>query len=226
MASTRAARQQVRDRWYREAPKHNIQYLQDASAHYDGETGIAFRSNDPLAELYSMLKEHAARVDAMRYALQSSGLSGEAIGQLAALSGVRGKPVAHLPEVSFLTVRGAPGGDRHFTLLANLAHKNVAVVTGEGRRLLPEEHTLSLLTGFVGSYPNTFLVVDTRALPEFVAAVRGLASEADYAELLGRYGLRRTDARFWAHSDALHAAYRRWAPREAGQFDYNRYENR
>ena len=56
--------------------------------------------------------------------------------------------------------------------------------------------------------------------------VRGLASEADYRELLTRYGIRRTDERFWAHSDALHAAYRRWAPREAGLFDYNRFENR
>jgi hypothetical protein len=224
----RGARQPVRNRWYRDAPKQNIQYLQDAGAYYDGETGIRFRTNDPLTELYSMLKEHVARVDTKRYALVSSGFSGEPLQQLAALSGVRGMPVSHLPEVAFLTVRatdGMAGGDRHFTLFANRAHRNVAVVMGEDRRLLPGEDTLSVLNGFAGAYPNAFLVVDAKDLAGFVEAVRGLASEADAGRLLERYGVRRTDARFWAHSDALHAAYRRWAPKEAGLFDYNRYDN-
>jgi hypothetical protein len=56
--------------------------------------------------------------------------------------------------------------------------------------------------------------------------VSRLASEADFRDLLSRYGIRRTDERFWAHSDALTNAYRRWAPKEAGLFDYNRFENR
>jgi hypothetical protein len=41
-----------------------------------------------------------------------------------------------------------------------------------------------------------------------------------------RFGIRRTDARFWAYSDSLHAAYRAWATREAGLFDYSRIDNR
>jgi hypothetical protein len=45
-------------------------------------------------------------------------------------------------------------------------------------------------------------------------------------DLMERFGIHRTGPRFWAHSDALHAAYRRRAPVEAGLFDYNRYENR
>ncbi|HXC41521.1 MAG TPA: fatty acid cis/trans isomerase, partial [Burkholderiales bacterium] len=86
--------------------------------------------------------------------------------------------------------------------------------------------TLSLVTGFVGSYPNVFLEVDAKQLPEFVSAVRGLASEADFDGLFKRYGVSRTGAQFWAHSDEVHRAYRQWAPREAGVFDYNRLENR
>ena len=66
----------------------------------------------------------------------------------------------------------------------------------------------------------------TRHFPQDIHAVRGLGSESDYQALLARYGIRRTDARFWAHSDALHLAYRRWDAREAGLFDYNRFENR
>ncbi|MGH8699994.1 MAG: fatty acid cis/trans isomerase [Burkholderiales bacterium] len=43
---------------------------------------------------------------------------------------------------------------------------------------------------------------------------------------MARFALRRTDTRFWSHSDAVHATYRRWAPVEAALFDYNRFENR
>jgi len=80
--------------------------------------------------------------------------------------------------------------------------------------------------GFIGAYPNAFLLVGAADLPQFANAVRGLKSEADYRALLARYGIRRTDARFWSHSDALHLAYRRWEAKEAGLFDYNRFENR
>jgi hypothetical protein len=222
----RASRQRVRDRWYRDAPKQNIQYLRDASAYYDGETGVAYRTSDPLAELYALLKGHVARVDTKRYAIQSSGLTGEPLGAVAALSGLRGKAISHLPEMSFLTVRdGGAGGDRHFSLFVNRAHRNVSVVMGEDRRLLPDEDTLSVLNGFAGAYPNAFLAVDAKELAGFVEAVRSLGSEADATRLLERYGVHRSNAHFWAHSDALHAAYRRMAPREAGRFDYNRYEN-
>jgi hypothetical protein len=82
-----------------------------------------------------------------------------------------------------------------------------------------------VLNGFAGGYPNAFFALDEKDLPAFISAVRALASKADATRLLERYAMRRTDARFWQHSDALHAAYRRLAPKEAGVFDYNRYEN-
>ena len=40
---------------------------------------------------------------------------------------------------------------------------------------------------------------------------------------MARFGLRRTDTRFWSYSDGVHAAYRRWAPVEAALFDFNRF---
>jgi hypothetical protein len=102
----------------------------------------------------------------------------------------------------------------------------VAELLGDDKRRLPDEDNLSLVNGFIGAYPNAFFMVDAADLPEFVEGVQRLASEADYRKLLTRFGIRRTDERFWAHSDALQAAYRRSAPKEAGLFDYNRFENR
>jgi hypothetical protein len=213
----RAARQAARDRWYRGAAKEAIQHLQNADAYYPGETGIRYRSADPLGELYAMTRARLARVDPGRGAIRGSGME--------ELAYLRGRAVSFLPEASFITLRGASGGDRHYSLLVNRAHSNVTQMVGEGRRLRPEEDTLSVVNGFAAAHPNAFLVVEAKDLPAFSAAVRGLGSEADATKLLERYGIRRGDPLFWAHSDALHAAYRRLAPREAGVFDYNRYEN-
>ena len=57
-------------------------------------------------------------------------------------------------------------------------------------------------------------------------AVEALPKDTPVVIPIAAYGVRRTDERFWAHSDALHIAWRRSAPREAGLFDYNRFENR
>ncbi len=59
-----------------------------------------------------------------------------------------------------------------------------------------------------------------------VTAISTLASEADYAALVDRFGVRRSDPAFWEHSDDLFAAFETLSPVEAGRFDYNRLENR
>jgi hypothetical protein len=222
----RAARQGVRDHWYRGASAEHIEYLRVTDSYFAQETGIDFTSQDPLAELYAMMKAYAAPVSTQRYAIAESGLTGAPLRSLTDLSRIQGRAISHLPETSFLTVRTAAGSDHPFTLLSNSAHSNVAELLGDDKRRLPDEDDATLVNGFIGAYPNAFFVVNAGELPGFVDAVRGLASEADYQKLLARYGIRRTDERFWAHSDALYAAYRRWAPREAGLFDYNRFENR
>jgi hypothetical protein len=221
----RAARQPVRDHWYRNASPAHSQHLQSTESYYPLESGIAYKTADPLTELYAMLKAHAAPVTSPRFAIANSGLKGAPLASLVELSSVRGRAISHFPETAFLTVRGA-AGDRHFTVLSNNALANVAELFGEEKRRLPDEDTLTVVNGFIGAYPNAFFAVDAAELPGFVSAMRGLASEADYGKMLERYGIRRTDERFWAHSDALMGAYRRWAPKEAALFDYNRFENR
>ena len=61
---------------------------------------------------------------------------------------------------------------------------------------------------------------------ELVAQVEGLRSEADYSKLLDRFGIRRTDPRFWAVSDQVSADYQNAEAISHGVLDYSRYENR
>lgn len=222
----RDTRRTVRARWYRDASKPHIQQFADTDAYFDGETGIAYRSADPLGELYAMLKARLAPVASPRYSIANAGLTGAAQRGLETLAAAHGRAASHLPELAFLSVQAPSGRRVHFSLIANRAHSNVAYLFNEDKRRLPDEDDVTLAYGFIGAYPNAFFSLRSDQLPEFAAAVQGLASEADYAALLTRYGVRRTDARFWPTSDQLHAAYRSWAPREAGLFDYNRFENR
>ena len=222
----RDSRQGVRDRWYRGAGRESIDLLQDTQAYFPYETGIRYATADPLAELYAMMKKRAAPVTSPRYALAASGLTGAPLRELNRLAALRGRALSHLPETAILTVRDAAGRDHHFSLIANRAHSNVAELFDEKERRLPDEDSVLLANGFISAYPNAFFLIDILKLREFVDAVARLDSESDYSALMEAYGIRRTDARFWAHSDALHLAWRRSAPREAGLFDYNRFENR
>jgi Fatty acid cis/trans isomerase (CTI) len=59
-----------------------------------------------------------------------------------------------------------------------------------------------------------------------VASIEGLRNEADYSALLDRFGIRRSDERFWAVSDQVSADYRNSEALSHGVLDYSRYENR
>jgi hypothetical protein len=221
-----ASRDSVRDRWYRDVGDDVKQYLQGDKAYFAHETGIVYRTNDPLAELYGLLQKRLARVMSHRYDVTTRGLSPQAARSLERLASLQGKAVTNLPESSFLTVVTPQGAEHHYTLLRNSAHLNVSTLFEEAKNRVPDEDTLTLVDGFLGSYPNAFFRVTSNEIPDFVASVAHLSDEASYAELMGRYGIRRTDARFWQQSDSLYAAYRKGWPIEAGLFDYGRYENR
>jgi hypothetical protein len=97
---------------------------------------------------------------------------------------------------------------------------------GEKKFRAPEEDTLTVVPGFLGTYPNVFLVVNESDLGRFASLISTMRDEDDYSSLLDKYGVRRTSPEFWQQSDAFHAAYQQDAPVEYGLFDYSRLENR
>jgi hypothetical protein len=125
-----------------------------------------------------------------------------------------------------LQIEPATGGPQYFSLLRDTAHANVAHLVREKASLVPADNRLTVVPGLLGAYPNAIYRINERDLPAFEAAIRSLASEADYRALADRFAVRRTSPGFWAVSDALHEAWRQAAPLEAGLLDYNRLENR
>jgi hypothetical protein len=216
----------VRDFWYRGASQDVKDYLFGRRINFEQQTGIPYTTRDPLPELFLKLRAYLSPVLIRDHELSFG--PKELVPALQRLTTLKGRAVSWLPQTAILSVTGVRESPEpvFYTLLENNAHSNISQPFAEQQRRLPDEDTLTVAHGFIGAYPNAFLQVDGSQLPQFVTAVTTLAGEADYRRLMDRYGIRRTDRRFWRHSDSAHRMYRRLAPIEAGLFDYNRLENR
>ena len=219
-------RQAVLDHWYRGRSEPQTRYLADANTYFPRQSGMQFRSNDTLGELYAAMRARVARVRAPALDWRGNlGLDAAEIGQIKRLSAVRGIAAAEMPELSILLLQRPDGTITATSLVRNSAHSNVAQIFDEDARRLPAEDTLLAIDGIAGAYPNALFAVDVEKLPDFVAAVGSLANTDDLTRLTDRFGVRRSDRRFWPLSDALHAEWRRRSPGEAAVLDYSRLEN-
>ncbi|HEX6736308.1 MAG TPA: fatty acid cis/trans isomerase, partial [Azonexus sp.] len=192
-----ADRQPVLDHWYRGRSEPHIRHFADAAAFFPKETGMRYRTRDHLGELYAALRARVAGVRERSLEHRTNGWAPRETAQLQRLSAVRGPAAALMPENSLLLVSQPDGALRIVSLIRNSAHSNVAELFGEAKRRLPQEDTLLALDGVVGAYPNAFYALPAGELAAFATAVAGLGSEADLVQLTERFGVRRTDRRFW-----------------------------
>ncbi len=125
-----------------------------------------------------------------------------------------------------MEVLGAGGVEQRSSIIRPDSYSTNAQVFQEAERRIPSEDSLTVVKGFIGSYPNVFFQLHEKDLGDFIKAIIALRSEQDYAGLVSRYGVRRNAPWFWRLSDKFHAYYKKHYPTEAGLFDLNRYENR
>ena len=218
-----AQRLAARDHWYRgDSLDTREQVYGGPTTTLAVESAIRYRTSDPKRELLDMLKAKLAPVLNTRFDIDRR-VAPPLRAPLHELERVRGASLQWLPESSLLVVE-APAGDITFSLLRNTAHASVSNLLGEQRELRPDEDTLTVVPGVIGSYPNAFYRVRAADLSAMAAAIRQLRSEADYASFAKRWAVRRTSPDFWAFSDALTARYRKDQAIDAGVLDYNRFE--
>ena len=224
-ALPKRARRVERDNWYRGAHDYVKKHINWSHDTFDLETNITFKSSEYKSELFDMLSNRLNANLSTKYAITT--LEDEFINtQLNKLSGIWGQRATLLPELSFLTISDAATEQKVFTLIRNSAHSNISHLFSEKTERLPEEDSLTITKGIVGAYPNAFFKLTKAQLKDFVDSIYSLSSEADYEILLDRYGVRRTNQEFWAHSDFIHSIFQKQHPIEAGLLDYNRLENR
>ena len=147
-----------------------------------------------------------------------------ALRPIASVRAVRSTPFArYMPDLASVLVR-VRGDTKHYSIVHNREHDNVSWISGEQRRLAPEEDTLMLREGFLGAYPNMVFVIEAGQAGAFAAAITRLRSGRDYQRLVTRFGVPRTDERFWTVWDEINAHFRKSQPVDFGWLDLTRYD--
>jgi hypothetical protein len=94
--------------------------------------------------------------------------------------------------------------DLVYSLIVDRGYRFNNVAFGMNLARNPQADEISVFTGVMGDFPNLFLDVPLPELNEFIAAVKGLKSKNDFAALVERFGVNRTEAKFWAFQDFVH----------------------
>jgi hypothetical protein len=144
------------------------------------------------------------------------------------LSGLPAKQapwLRYLPELSYVVIHNEDGEiEKVVSMIINKAHSNVSFIFGEDDRRIPEEDTMILVDGVLGSYPNFIFWVERKKLRQFADETEKIKDQAGMAQWVGVYGIRRTDRRIWAVLDKLHQ-YRWRMSGDESLLDVSRYDN-
>lgn len=221
-----AERLRLRDYWYRGASDAVKAYLYGPQTQLHHAPAISYHSDQPQQELYQLLQQRLAPVLDQRLEPAASGMPAEWIAALAGVQAVPGLAASRMPEVTQLLLTDKGKLVQVVSLLRTSAHSNITSLFDEAANRLPAEDQLVALAGVVGDYPNAFWQLEVSELATAISQIAALTDESSYQALLGRYGVRRTDPRFWGWSDALAAWSLNQTPLTAGILDYNRFENR
>jgi hypothetical protein len=148
----------------------------------------------------------------------------QALRRVASIKAADTTPFARsLPDLAVVQVRGNDGSARLYSFVHNREHANVSWISGESDRLAPQEDSLTVRAGLSGAYPNMFFVVPEAEIDAFSNAVARLKSAVDYDKLVDRFGVRRSNEKFWLVYDAINSAHLADDPVRSGSLDLTRY---
>ncbi|MEE2897104.1 MAG: fatty acid cis/trans isomerase [Gemmatimonadota bacterium] len=230
-------RESIHASWYIGATRSLDYRWADELRDAEGPTRVSFQaSGDVKVQLFEQILEENSAVAGPPDPLnrckhgdcdrpETTTLERQTEAALRKLSAVRGPWVQTLPEVTRLRVRSADQAAA-WTLVRNIDHDNVAYMFGEQKRIAPENDTLTIRRGYLGSYPNFAFDVPLDELDQFSASLQGITGPEAFSTTASRWGVRRTSERFWPVMDWFADDFRDRSPREAGLFDLGRYQNR
>lgn len=232
----KSARQEMHDDWYQGVIPNLTKLYEEPLFSIDKETGIEYQTQNYKREFLVKFKAKLGAAAVKPYSInecidQSCDVSAnkeqaQAESILGGLTRLQGAVLAPFPEISFLRIMTKnPKNDLVFTLLKDKALKNLSTMFGEDLRHTPERDKLTVLRGFLGSYPNFFFTVKSEELSTFLSDLKKINSEQSLEYFFAHYGVRRSDSAFWTHFDWFNDKYVEQNGLSAGIFDLNRYDN-
>ncbi len=130
----------------------------------------------------------------------------------------------HNSNIAMIGIKNIPNKeDMVVTAVVNRWHNNVSFMFEEDDKLDSSKDTLEFHRGFIGSYPNMFLVVDYEELADFFDLLHNYDGNDEYMAKYLKFGVNRGDDDFWEVYDWFQAEFYKQDPHQAGLFDLNRY---
>ncbi|MEM1114048.1 MAG: fatty acid cis/trans isomerase [Pseudomonadota bacterium] len=215
-------RREMHDFWYRDARESVKTHLFDLNVVIEREPAIVYESEDPKREFLETVSDMLPGARAHRYRYRER-VSDDIAQAFARLEAAQGEHNSFLPQVNYINIIGRDR-DQVFTLLRNSGYSNIAQLFKEEKRRLPDEDRLTVVSGFIGAYPNRFFQINEQDITAFADDLLAMESLQDYAALVERFGVQRNSPFFWRISDKLHAVLKAQEPVAWGILDLNRYE--
>ena len=130
----------------------------------------------------------------------------------------------HNANIAWVRIKNIPGKkDVVISIVIDRWHNNVQFLFKEKSELNSNKDRADFIKGFVGSYPNYFLVVDAYDLPDFLDVLDKYDGSETYIKRLGKYGVNRADGNFWEVYDWFQQEFYKSDKLRAGLADLNRY---
>ena len=125
--------------------------------------------------------------------------------------------------LAYLRVRAKNGKNFVLTSVVNRWHDNVSFLLGEEDRWDPAKDNVEFVSGMIGSYPNFFFDIQQDDLPDFFDLLAHYDGSPQQIKRLSKYGINRSDDRFWDTYDWFQKRFIEDEPVRGGLFDLNRY---
>jgi hypothetical protein len=125
--------------------------------------------------------------------------------------------------LAYLRIRVKSGKDVAGSIVINRWHNSVEYLIGEDKRLDRSKDSADFIPGLIGSYPNFFFDVREEDLPDFFDLLAHYDRSQKDMMRLAKYGINRSDGRFWDTYDWFQKRFQEEEPVEGGLFDLNRY---
>lgn len=227
-------RKQIHDSWY--LGSTGLRWVSNFY-NVEHETGIIYQSDKPKTEFFAQVRDKlgpaAGPLDTINNCHQescvrngASPLAQQVDKKMRELAQLSGLDLVALPEMSFIRVKTENSEqDMVYTLLIDKALKNVSVLLREDSRRLPKQDTLTVVPGFIGSYPNFFFSVDLAQLSELIHTIKNAKEQTQIDALYSRFGIRRNNPEFWQYADWFNEQHKHQRGLRARLFDLNRYSN-
>jgi hypothetical protein len=231
----RDKRKEIRAEWYKGARAEYKNQLENPFRGLERATEIVFVTDDPKKEFFEKILEYVGPAAGPNDYLNrcpegncvdknAGPLEQRADRALQKVTGKRGPEIQVVQDLAFIhVVTGNKDNDLAYTVIRNKALSNNSFMFGEERRRIVADDTLTLVKGYVGSYPNSFVRVHIDEIEEFVENFLKIRDQLSYYNVARQHGIRRTSPNFWEEADWHYQKYLKDEPVEAGLFDMYRF---